>query len=327
MCLCGAKNAAQTPRACLDTLLLLPPGDPELCQHVTFARVNIDRVKPLVRQLGITKIPTVLLLGPDGKTLDSFRASGQAARDALQLQLAAMKQQQLLLLAAPGLGQGRGPEEQLAASEGGEDDSSGSRGSNVSNGPDASTVTGSNSSSGGGGSSGSGVTCGTSPEPACGNLPPGIQPADTPAVPSSTAASAANSSSSSSGPQAPVDAGLAAAKQQFMQQYGSGYGYGGWLEQHYQQEVGERLGPGKHYLDYTGDARVWGCQLRAPLRLDWPCTQAVLLCVALQARSRDIRRYCLKCGHMRHVAQQVLKFALHGVHILILMWLAPRPCF
>jgi hypothetical protein len=47
---------------------------------------------------------------------------------------------------------------------------------------------------------------------------------------------------------------LQAAKQQFLQQYGSGYGYSGWLEQQYQQEVGYRLGPGKHYLDYTGAA-------------------------------------------------------------------------
>jgi selenocysteine lyase/cysteine desulfurase len=51
-----------------------------------------------------------------------------------------------------------------------------------------------------------------------------------------------------------VDEALQAAKQQFLQQYGSGYGYSGWLEQHYQQEVGYRLGPGKHYLDYTGAA-------------------------------------------------------------------------
>jgi hypothetical protein len=37
-----------------------------------------------------------------------------------------------------------------------------------------------------------------------------------------------------------------------MQQYGSGYGYRGWLDQHYQQEIGYRLGADKHYLDYTG---------------------------------------------------------------------------
>jgi hypothetical protein len=45
-----------------------------------------------------------------------------------------------------------------------------------------------------------------------------------------------------------------------MAQYGAGYGYGGWLDAHYEAEVGARLGPGHHYLDYTGKSCCccWG---------------------------------------------------------------------
>jgi hypothetical protein len=34
---------------------------------------------------------------------------------------------------------------------------------------------------------------------------------------------------------------------------GSSYGYQGWLDRHWWQEVGVRFGPGQHYLDYTGE--------------------------------------------------------------------------
>jgi hypothetical protein len=57
------------------------------------------------------------------------------------------------------------------------------------------------------------------------------------------------SASSSEGAAA---AALQQAKQQFLAQYGAGYGYGGWLDAHYEQEVGARLGKGHHYMDYTG---------------------------------------------------------------------------
>eukprot|EP00882_Tetradesmus_deserticola_P022151 GHRQ01024040.1.p1 GENE.GHRQ01024040.1~~GHRQ01024040.1.p1 ORF type:complete len:146 (+),score=46.13 GHRQ01024040.1:833-1270(+) len=46
-----------------------------------------------------------------------------------------------------------------------------------------------------------------------------------------------------------------AAKQLFLQQHGSSYGYQGWMEQHWQEEVGDRLKQGQHYLDYTGAAQ------------------------------------------------------------------------
>jgi hypothetical protein len=42
-----------------------------------------------------------------------------------------------------------------------------------------------------------------------------------------------------------------------MKQYGASYGYQGWLEQHYQREVGDRLGPQRHYLDYTGQQQQY----------------------------------------------------------------------
>jgi hypothetical protein len=57
------------------------------------------------------------------------------------------------------------------------------------------------------------------------------------------------SASSSEGAAA---AALQQAKQQFLAQHGAGYGYGGWLDAHYEQEVGARLGKGHHYMDYTG---------------------------------------------------------------------------
>lgn len=249
-------------------------GDPYLRQHCSFARVNIDRVKPTVRQLGITKIPTVLLLAPDGTTLDTFRASGQAARDALTQQLAAMQLQQQQpslpsLPLSPEAEGAKGPEDQPAPSE--IEDGNGSNGAASRVNGDTGTSDGSNGSS-----STAGAACGTVPEPSCGQLLPGVGAPDSAAgsgapIPSSAGSlPASDQQSSSPRPSAtpsssgvpeqaagnssaePVDEALLAAKQQFLRQYGAQYGYGGWLDQHYQQEIGYRLGPNKHYLDYTG---------------------------------------------------------------------------
>lgn len=221
-------------------------ADPYLRQHCSFARINIDRAKPLVRQLGISKIPTVLLLAPDGSTLDSFRASGQAARDAVTQRLAVLQQLQqqpqpslpVLPPAAAAGGVEEQPQEQPAPSE----------------------VEGD-------GSSTAAAVCGTAPEPTCGQLPPGVAlPESSAGMPDSNSNSSTGSlsaapgsngdgqlGSSSSSSAVPVDPALAAAKAQFLHLYGSGYGYAGsWLDQHYQAEVGYRLGPNKHYLDYTG---------------------------------------------------------------------------
>lgn len=46
--------------------------------------------------------------------------------------------------------------------------------------------------------------------------------------------------------------GLHAAKEAFLQQYNQQYGYNGWLDANYESELGCRLGPGQHYLDWTG---------------------------------------------------------------------------
>jgi hypothetical protein len=254
-------------------------GDPELRQHCSFARVNIDRVKPMVRQLGITKIPTVLLLGPDGTTLANFRASGQAARDAVMQEVAAMQQQQQPPLLPPVLPPG--PDDQPAPSE--VEDGSNGNGSNGNgsssngNSSNGSNGSGSNgSSSGDTSSAGGAAACGVTPEPSCGSLPPGVAPPGITANPSADTDPTINPStapqpiapqppvavdagnavqsppSDSCSAVGPVDEALLAAKQQFMQQYGSEYGYGGWLDKHYQQEIGSRLGPNRHYLDYTG---------------------------------------------------------------------------
>ena len=42
------------------------------------------------------------------------------------------------------------------------------------------------------------------------------------------------------------------AKQHFLLEHGTSYGYNGWLDQNWWQEVGQRLGPDVHYLDMTG---------------------------------------------------------------------------
>ena len=43
-------------------------------------------------------------------------------------------------------------------------------------------------------------------------------------------------------------------KQQFLATHGGQgrYGYNGWVDTHWWAEVGQRLGPGGHYLDHTG---------------------------------------------------------------------------
>lgn len=45
---------------------------------------------------------------------------------------------------------------------------------------------------------------------------------------------------------------LQTAKQAFLAAHGAFYGYQGWLERHWDAEVGQRLGAGQHYLDHTG---------------------------------------------------------------------------
>lgn len=45
---------------------------------------------------------------------------------------------------------------------------------------------------------------------------------------------------------------LAAAKAAFLARQGKGRYNAAWMEKHYAAELGARLGPGQHYLDFTG---------------------------------------------------------------------------
>jgi hypothetical protein len=47
---------------------------------------------------------------------------------------------------------------------------------------------------------------------------------------------------------------VAVAKAQFLQQWGNAYGYGGRIDRLYAEEVGRRMPPHEHYLDYTGSS-------------------------------------------------------------------------
>lgn len=55
-----------------------------------------------------------------------------------------------------------------------------------------------------------------------------------------------------------ADCNLAAAKAHFLQHSGQQYGYQGWLDSNYEAELGCRLGPGQHYLDWTGNKKLRG---------------------------------------------------------------------
>jgi hypothetical protein len=44
---------------------------------------------------------------------------------------------------------------------------------------------------------------------------------------------------------------LEEARAAFLQQHGAAYGYNGWLDANYHQELGKRL-DGQRYLDWTG---------------------------------------------------------------------------
>lgn len=47
---------------------------------------------------------------------------------------------------------------------------------------------------------------------------------------------------------------MAAAKASFLEEWKDEYGYGGRIDQLYRDEVGCRMKPNEHYLDYTGSA-------------------------------------------------------------------------
>ena len=63
------------------------------------------------------------------------------------------------------------------------------------------------------------------------------------------------------------------AKQQFLQQWGQQYGYSGQVDNLYARELGMRLPPDQHYLDYTGS----GLYCRTPLQAAFDDLQVCLV--------------------------------------------------
>lgn len=59
---------------------------------------------------------------------------------------------------------------------------------------------------------------------------------------------------------------LAVAKRDFLARYGARYGYNGWIDARWADEVGSRLPPGQHYLDFTGSGLYANSQLMAAAR-------------------------------------------------------------
>ena len=51
--------------------------------------------------------------------------------------------------------------------------------------------------------------------------------------------------------------------------FGEAYGYGGRIDELYAREVGPRLGPGEHYLDFTGSGLYLSSQIEALARVGW----------------------------------------------------------
>jgi thiol-disulfide isomerase/thioredoxin len=188
-------------------------ADPALTASTTFARANVDRVRPVLKQFQVTTIPTVVLFNSEGLPLDAFHASAAAVRAAIQQHASAP-----VSPAAPAA-TGAGPVQQALLAEA----------------PSTSSSASSHKSAG--------AVC-TTPDIPC-DLPAGGSSN------SSTSAPAASSSNPALAARHNDD--LEAAKAAFLQAAGPAYGYGGWLDAQYDGEVGSRLGPGQHYLDYTGE--------------------------------------------------------------------------
>ena len=89
---------------------------------------------------------------------------------------------------------------------------------------------------------------------------PSPPPPAAPAGPALTTAAPTTSSSSNSSSSDPE---LAQAKAEFLSAHGAAYGYGGQIDGLYPVEVGVRMQPGEHYLDYTGSSVYCQSQLEA----------------------------------------------------------------
>jgi hypothetical protein len=159
----------------------------------------------------------VVLFNSEGLPIDTFHASAAAVRTAIQQHASAPASP-----AAAPAATGAGPAPQALLAEA----------------PPTSSSTSSHKPGG--------AVC-TTPEIPCGLLPGGSSDG------SMSVTATSSSSPASTARHSTPATDLEAAKAAFLQASGPAYGYGGWLDAQYEREVGSRLGPGQHYLDYTGE--------------------------------------------------------------------------
>jgi hypothetical protein len=76
-----------------------------------------------------------------------------------------------------------------------------------------------------------------------------------------TTSSSSNGTGAAAAAAAPVDPALAAAKAAFLEAHGGEYGYKGQIDVLYPCEVGCRMKPNEHYMDYTGSSVYCQSQL------------------------------------------------------------------
>jgi hypothetical protein len=170
-------------------------------------------VKPVLKQYGIKSIPTAILFDPNGNVLETFRASGDAVKDFITAHQADMKTLAKVEQTPSHQGDPAGMPPLTSSNE--------QERTRDNPNPSSTSVADTRQPSSSGGS-----LCVTLEIP-CG-------------LPGVAAASAGPESS------------LAAQKAAFLKSAGGAYGYNGWLDAHYHSEVGKRLGPDRHYMDYTG---------------------------------------------------------------------------
>ena len=110
------------------------------------------------------------------------------------------------------------------------------------------------------------------------------------------------------------------AKAQFLQQWGHQYGYQGAIDALYAREIGMRLPPGQHYLDYTGSALY----CRTPLQAAFEDLQARLQPAPRLFRTRAFvvyRQPAHVCGSAAWLALMLFISGRHGVCVFGLVQL------
>ena len=132
----------------------------------------------------------------------------------------------------------------------------------------------------------------------------------------------ASGSNGAAAPAAAVQPVLSAedAKAQFLQQWGHQYGYQGAIDALYAREIGMRLPPGQHYLDYTGSSLY----CRTPLQAAFEDLQARLQPAPRLFRSRAFvvyRQPAHVCGSAAWLALMLFISGRHGVRVFGLVQL------